>query len=130
MTSGFKKTAFAMATEMAVAVPLVMTERLLRMVLAGSSPSKRDPTESNRMYTEKAKAFTESWYAMTSAVIAVNRELASSFFRPFDALSLDTFQTTVSNVADEALAPFHRTTTDNVVRLAAVRRLRLSGTGN
>ena len=123
MTTGFDKCAFAMTTELAVAVPLVMAERIARMVLAGPFPSEHDTAEFNRMYAEKVSAFTDSWFAMTSAVIAANRDLAASFFRPFDPLSHNTMQVAMSRVIGRGLAPFHRATTENAVRLAAGRRV-------
>jgi len=107
-----------MATELAIAVPLVMAERFVRMALAGPAPTERDDREFNLMYAEKAKAFTASWFGMTSAIIRANQDLASSFFRPFDPASL---ATSTLDIVGKGLAPLHRAATDNVVRLAERR---------
>ena len=52
------------ATDLSLAVPLVVSQRMLRMMLAGHSPSARDRRELHRMGAEKVSAFYESWAAM------------------------------------------------------------------
>jgi hypothetical protein len=109
---------FTKVTELAVAAPLVAAERLARMVTAGPFPSERDSDEFLRMYTEKAAAFTESWFAMSMAILRAQQEFAASFFRPFRIASLNDFHASALGVLDEGLAPLHLATTANVVRLA------------
>jgi hypothetical protein len=110
-----------MATELAIAAPLVVIERFTRMALAGPSPSEHDGKEFLRMYTEKMHAFTESWLAMTTAIIRANQGLASSFFRPFTVSSLSELHGNTIDILDQGMAPLHRTTMDNVVRLSRKR---------
>lgn len=47
-----------------LAVPGVVTHRLMRLWLAGPRPSQRDRDEFHRMGAEKLAAFHESWNAM------------------------------------------------------------------
>ena len=52
------------AMDLSIAVPQVIAHRMLRMALAGHSPTARDRREFQRMGTEKMWAFYESWNAM------------------------------------------------------------------
>ena len=50
---------------LALAVPEVIGHRMMRMWLAGTSPSARDRREFHLMGAEKAAAFQQSWLAMS-----------------------------------------------------------------
>lgn len=50
---------------LALAVPEVIAHRVMRMWLAGTSPSARDRHELQRMGAEKVSAFQASWLAMS-----------------------------------------------------------------
>jgi hypothetical protein len=60
------------AAELGVAVPEVVAHRVVRMALAGSSPSAADREEFFRMSAEKISAFYESWNSMYLAVYRAN----------------------------------------------------------
>lgn len=64
------------ATELALAAPQVVTQRLLRMAAAGGAPSARDRREFQRMGLEKVAAFHESWAAMFAEAVRVNQQIA------------------------------------------------------
>lgn len=109
---------YTKAAELAVAAPLVVAERFARMFAAGPFPSERDSDEFVRMYTEKAVAFTESWFAMSLAILRAQQGFAASLFRPFGMSSLTDLQVSALDVLDEGLAPLHLATTGNLIRLA------------
>jgi hypothetical protein len=109
------------ATELAVAVPLVMAERFARMAIAGPFPSERDSEEFLRMYTEKTAAFTESWFAMSIAILRAQQEFAASLFKPFRISSLHEIQTSALVVLDKGLTPLHAAATENLTRLTRVK---------
>ena len=58
--------------ELGLAAPEVIAQRLLRMALAGSSPSASDREEFSRMSAEKVSAFYESWNGMFLAAYRAN----------------------------------------------------------
>jgi len=60
------------------AAPEVVAHRVLRMWLAGGTPSRRDRAEFNRMSTEKVAAFYESWNAMFLEMYRASLQLALS----------------------------------------------------
>lgn len=47
--------------QLAMAAPVVVAQRMMRMALAGASPTASDRREMKRMSAEKVEAFTESW---------------------------------------------------------------------
>lgn len=51
--------------QLAVAAPIVIAHRMMRMAQTGVSPSADDRREMNRMSEEKFDAFTESWNGTT-----------------------------------------------------------------
>ena len=65
--------------ELALAVPQVVTHRLLRMATAGSRPSARDRHEFWLMGAEKIEALGESWNAVFFEVFRTNLTFALSF---------------------------------------------------
>ncbi len=54
------------ASQLAQAVPQVMTQRIGRMMMAGVLPVPGDQLEYYRMSSEKVEAFYESWAAMAA----------------------------------------------------------------
>lgn len=61
--------------ELGLAVPEVVARRVVRMALAGVSPSAADREELLRMGAEKFSAFYESWNDMFFAVCHANLRL-------------------------------------------------------
>lgn len=123
-----KKSFYALSTELALAVPQVMTHRLLRMAAAGDKPNLRDQREFDRMLTEKAAAFGDSWADMAVKSFEVNQKLALSFMRswlthsPTDSHHIKQVQRAALNVLAAGMAPVHRRATANARRLNKVKR--------
>ena len=90
------------STGLALAVPQVVAHRMMRMWLAGPSPSQRDRAEFHRMWVEKPMAFYESWNAMTLEMWRANMGLAV-------------------RVWSAGLAPVHRRAAANARRLRRTR---------
>ena len=118
------------AAELAVATPQVIAHRLTRLTLAGPAPSARDRREFQRMGTEKAAAFAESWNAMARQTLDANQTLASSFLRAF--WSPARAQASAKSAARQAgravtaivragLAPVHRRAVANAKRLSRTK---------
>lgn len=63
-------------TELSMAVPQVVSHRLTRMALSGTSPKASDQREFNTMVTEKQQAFVQSWWAMGFEAIRQQHSLA------------------------------------------------------
>ena len=115
---------------LAFAVPEVMSQRLLRLWLAGPAPSARDRREFARMGAEKLPAFYASWQAMVLALYRANLRLACA---PLWWLSLYASphlapgrfaargQRTALAVLGHGLAPLHRRAAANASRLRRVR---------
>ena len=125
-----KKSFYALSTELALAIPQVMTHRLLRMAAAGNKPSLRDQREFDRMITEKAAAFSDSWADMAVKSLEVNQKLALSFMRswlthsPTGAHHTKQLQRAALDVLAAGMAPVHRRATANARRLNKVKRRR------
>lgn len=123
-----KKSFYALSTELALAVPQVMTHRLLRMAAAGDKPSLRDRREFDRMITEKAAAFGHSWADMAVKSLEVNQKLALSFMRswlthsPAGAHHAMQLQRAALNVLAAGMAPVHKRATANARRLNRLKR--------
>ena len=125
------KSLLAKAAELAFAVPQVVAHRVTRMAIAGPSVSERDRKEFQRMGTEKATAFIESWNAMTMQAIHANQALAASFFRSFWSPSMKGRPSTSAvaaqlhgaalGVLGKGMAPVHRKATANAKRLARTK---------
>jgi hypothetical protein len=72
----------AQAAELAVAVPQVVAHRMLRMALAGGTPSARDRREFGLMGAEKMAAFQESWTAMWLEALRAQQQFSLSLLQP------------------------------------------------
>lgn len=126
-----KKSLVAMATEVALAVPQVVTHRVMRMAIAGPSLSERDWKEFQRMGTEKTSAFIESWNAMAMQALRANQVLAASilhsFWLPLMKGGLPTNEVSAKlyssalGVLSKGMAPVHRTALANAKRLARTK---------
>ena len=125
-----KKSFYALSTELALAIPQVMTHRLLRMAAAGDKPSLGDQREFDRMITEKAAAFSDSWADMAAKSFEVNQKLALSFMRswlthsPSGVHHTKQLQRAALNVLAAGMAPVHKRATANARRLNKVKRRR------
>ena len=67
--------------DVAFAVPQVIAHRMMRLALAGASPSARDRAEFDRMIGEKLVAFHESWFAMYWAAVRASQQLTVSMLQ-------------------------------------------------
>ena len=127
-----KSTGLALqAIEMSFAVPQVIAHRMMRMALAGSSPSLRDRKEFHLMSAEKGAAFFESWNAMLWEIYRANVALAVSagpFFwlrwpstGPASRAAATHFQRTALTVLATGVAPIHRRAVANARRFGRAR---------
>lgn len=67
--------------QLAVAAPMVVAQRMMRMALAGASPSASDRREMKRMSAEKVAAFTESWNTTASKLTRANMNFGLDLMR-------------------------------------------------
>ena len=116
------------ATEMALAVPQVVSHRMARMALAGPLPNASDRAEFHRMGAEKVEALQESWQAMAARAMQVQQTMAISLARSLWAPpsfqgsgSLQDMATqwhhSAWSVLHEGIAPLHRRAVANARRL-------------
>jgi len=117
--------------ELGFAAPQVIAHRVMRMAVAGSSPSLRDRKEFYLMGAEKVAAFYESWNAMLLEMFCANLKSLSS--APLFWFSWPTsigssraasarFQRVTLAVLGKGVAPIHRRAVANAKRLRYVRR--------
>jgi hypothetical protein len=119
------------ATELAFAVPQVMSHRLTRMAMAGHAPSARDRKEFDLMVAEKNMAFAQSWSAMASQSLLAHQALSASWLRtlcspigigaPSVATVLNQVHGATLGVLGKGLAPVHRKAVANARRLARTK---------
>jgi hypothetical protein len=110
--------------ELGLAVPEVVGQRIMRMALAGSSPSKADRDEFSRMSTEKVSAFYESWNAIFLAAWRANLQCLASW-TAWPSVWLvagrrshsTTLQRAVLDIVASGMAPVHRRAVGNAKRL-------------
>jgi len=123
-----KRALSTQAVELTLAVPQVLSHRLSRLALAGSSPSLRDRREFYLMGTEKIEAFYESWNAMLIEVLRANLKLTLALWwwpwtgtmRVPGLLSKRSRRNALA-VLGSGLAPFHRRAVANARRLGRAR---------
>lgn len=101
------------ATELAVAVPQVVTHRLTRLALAGANPSARDRREFQGMGHKKVVAFWQGWFGMGWAVAQASQRAGLAMLQGTRVPMFDT-----SAILQRGLAPVHRKATANARRLA------------
>jgi len=124
------KTLAAQVSDLAVAVPQVVAERVARMSRAGPSPSSRDRREFYLMGAEKVAAFYESWNAMLVETFRANQQLSLSMLRsfrfPWAGLSISPTSAQVQRAAigivGSAIAPVRRRAVSNAKRLRRTKR--------
>jgi hypothetical protein len=119
-------------SELGVAVPQVVTHRVLRLALAGPVLSRRDQKEFSGMVLEKQIAIVQSWQAMLAPSLRLQGELMSAWMRALApatpaarssqarALSRALGEAALA-VADQGLRPVHRKATANARRLARTK---------
>lgn len=114
------------ATQLAIAVPQVLTHRLARLAAAGPSPSERDRREFARMVAEKPAAFGQAWLAMALQAAAAQQAFVLSMQRaalaPWlgampPAAGLAQWQGAALRALDKGLAPISRAAAANAARL-------------
>ena len=103
------------ATELAIAVPQVVTHRLARMALAGPWPNARDQREFFTMGQEKVHAFWQSWFAMGWAMVEAAQQAWIATLQGARVPLVD-----MHHVLARGLAPVHRKATANARRLRSV----------
>ena len=113
------------AMELGLAVPEVVARRVVRMALAGPSPSAADREELLRMSAEKFSAFYESWNDTFLAVYRANLRLFLSApawwsmawpghgYRSGSAR----LQRAALDILASGVAPIHRRAVSNAKRL-------------
>lgn len=99
--------------ELAIAVPQVMTHRLMRLALAGPLPNARDRREFHRMAQEKVHAFWQSWFAMGWAALEAMQQAWMAWLGGARMPLVD-----AAAILGHGLAPVHRRATANARRLA------------
>src|SRR5262245_26352574 len=128
-----KRALSTQAIELALAVPQVLSHRLIRLSLAGNSPSSHDRRELYLMGTEKIEAFYESWNAMLVEILGANLKLMFApvlfWWSPWTGMKrapkvfAKRSRRTALAVLGSGLAPFHRRAVANARRLRRVRVL-------
>ena len=108
----------------AVAAPEVVAHRVMRMMLAGREPSKRDRAEFDLMSAEKVAAFYKSWNAMFAQMARSNMQLmfspmwwASPSAGRLQKQLTAHMQRAASATIAAGLAPVHRRAAANAKRL-------------
>ncbi len=114
------------AAELAWAAPQVVAHRVGRMSRSGPFPSQRDRDEFHRMWSEKAVAFSTSWFAMTTEAMTAQQawpwSLAGRFWNPWSgapAVGASKMHDAAWRVFAAGLRPIHRTAVANARRLSA-----------
>ena len=115
------------AIDLGFAVPQVLAHRIMRMTLAGSSPSLRDRKEFYLMGAEKVAAFYESWNAMLLEMCRANLALffstAPVFWLPWLPATRSSraasahLRRTALAVLGSGVAPIHHRAVANARRL-------------
>jgi hypothetical protein len=113
------------ALEFSIAAPQVLTHRLARLAFAGPAPSARDRIEFQRMGSEKAAAFYESWNAMLIHCLRVQQAMLLPWFASAGRVPnlteparqwIALWTHAMDGLAASA-APFHRRVVANAARL-------------
>jgi hypothetical protein len=131
MTSRRNRRSHALAAQgigLGFAVPQVLAHRIMRMALAGSSPSLRDRSEFYLMGFEKIAAFYESWTAMSIEMLRVSQGcclLHAQYFwqglpvtKRSSRAAAGHFQRAAHAVLEAGVAPIHRRAVGNAKRLS------------
>jgi hypothetical protein len=120
--------ATSQAVELMTLGPSVAGRRMSRIAQAGLAPSAADQREFRRMGQEKAEAAMESWWAIASAGMRLNAQLAAMFVsacgRPLSqsphtlgARATAAAQNSAVEALDNGLAPFGKRARANAKRL-------------
>ena len=109
--------------DLGAAAPSVVSQRLLRMATAGTTPSARDRREFTRMSSEKVSAAWESWSAMTGYAMTLSTaatQAAMAFWMPwaFAAKPLPSAEDTLISMASAGVQPYRRIAVANHRRLS------------
>jgi len=120
--------ATSQALELMALGPTVAGRRMSRMAKAGLAPGAADQREIRRMGQEKVEAAVESWWAIASAGMRHNAQLAAMFVsacgRPSSQLphtlavrASAAAQSSAVEALDNGLAPFGKRVRANAKRL-------------
>jgi hypothetical protein len=121
----------AQTTQMMLAAPQVVMQRLARMARAGAHPSRADQREFHRMGAEKVAAFGESWQAMAMQMVKVQQAFTLSMLRNWRlegaaakawSPGASTWQGAALDVLGKGLAPVRRRAVANAKRLQHFKR--------
>jgi hypothetical protein len=127
-----RRRAMVRSFELGLAAPAVIAMRVARMGQAGATPSAADRREMSRMVSEKTRAFTQSWFAMSArqqqAYVDGWMALARAWWTPWTMFGggsaralAKRVQRSQASVLAHGLAPLHRTATANLRRLSKPR---------
>ena len=121
------KTLSKKSLELAFATPYVMSMRMLKLSTGDFPPSASDVNEFNRMWMEKAEAFSEAWMAMSAETLNQQQKFLGHLYQNPFALwspihspiqSLHSTGKAGTKVLKKGLAPVHRKAVDNANRLS------------
>lgn len=109
--------------DLGAAAPSVVSQRLLQMATAGTTPSARDRREFTRMSSEKVSAAWESWGAMAGYAMRLNTaatQTALAFWMPwaFAAKPLPSAEDALISMATAGVQPYRRIAVANHRRLS------------
>jgi len=116
-------------TQLTMAVPVVVAQRVTRMALAGAVPSASDRREMKSMSQEKVAAFSESWHGiaakMAQAYLNFGFDLMRLAWSPWHQsgdlakAATERFNNAASTSLDGSLAPLRRRAVANAKRLGS-----------
>jgi hypothetical protein len=120
-----------MLGELALAAPLVATQRLSRLAAGGPVYSARDRREFAGMVEEKQVAFFQSWMAMSMETMRIQQQMWLAWVRPLMWPTLSAWSRTAPvpqwspdhllRIAGMGLGPVHRKALANARRLSGSR---------
>jgi hypothetical protein len=118
-----------MLGELALAAPLVATQRLSRLAAGGPVYSARDRREFAGMVEEKQVAFFQSWMAMSMEAVRIQQQMWLAWMRPLMWPTLSALSRTAPapqwrydhllRIAGMGLVPVHRKALANARRLSS-----------
>lgn len=113
-------------TDLAIATPQVIAQRMAKMMMAGPNPSTKDIQEFYSMGTEKVLAAQQSWFAMSYEITRANQQMMTSMmtamWMPWTASSAPLFspvdyQRSMLDIMNKGIAPIRKAAVSNAKRL-------------
>lgn len=110
--------------EINTVVPSIVSRRVMRLALSGTSPSRSDRREMMRMNSEKWQAASQSAMAMAAFAMQQQMAIAQSFWQavwtPWMGMPVGgtpAVSNPVAGMLSAGIAPYHRIATANARRL-------------